>query len=104
MVTTLKGRILKAGGWSLAKRLIKPVPIVGSLFAVGLAGYEIKKKGFVRGVIDVGLDITPVIGTAKNVVEIFTGDLIPDKPQSVTVRGISNDNGGSSIATSLEQP
>jgi hypothetical protein len=104
MVTALKGRILRAGGWSLARRLIKPVPIVGSLFAVGLAGYEIKKKGLVRGVIDVGLDITPVIGTAKNVVEIFTGDLIPDKPQSVTVHGNSNDDGGSSIATRLEQP
>jgi hypothetical protein len=25
------------------------------------------------------LDITPVVGTAKNVVEIFTGDWIPDK-------------------------
>jgi hypothetical protein len=23
--------------------------------------------------------VTPVLGTAKNVVEIFTGDLIPDK-------------------------
>jgi len=27
----------------------------------------------------VGLDVTPVVGTAKNVLEIFTGDLIPDK-------------------------
>jgi len=25
------------------------------------------------------LDVTPVVGTAKNVVEIFTGDWIPDK-------------------------
>jgi hypothetical protein len=27
----------------------------------------------------VGLDVTPVVGTAKGVVELFTGDLIPDK-------------------------
>jgi hypothetical protein len=25
--------------------------------------------------------MTPVVGTAKNVVEIFTGDLIPDKSE-----------------------
>lgn len=71
--------MLRAGGWSLVKRIIKPVPVVGTVFAVGLAGYEIKKKGLLRGVIHVGLDLTPVVGTAKNVVEIFTGDLIPDK-------------------------
>ena len=78
-MTTLKRRIIRAGGWRIAKRLIKPIPIIGSLFAVGLAGYEIKKKGLIPGAVHVGLDVTPVVGTAKNVVEIFTGDLIPDK-------------------------
>ena len=78
-MTTLKRRIARAGGWGIAKRLIKPIPIVGTLFAVGLAGYEIKKKGLIPGAVHVGLDVTPVVGTAKNVLEIFTGDLIPDK-------------------------
>lgn len=77
---TVKRRIIRAGGWGIAKRLIKPIPIVGSIFAFGLAGYEIKKKGLLPGAVHVGLDITPVVGTAKNVLEIFTGDLIPDKP------------------------
>jgi hypothetical protein len=75
-------KIVKAGGWELAKRLIKPIPIIGSIVAVGLAGYAIKKKGFLRGSLHVGLDVTPVVGTAKNVVEIFTGDLIRDKVSS----------------------
>jgi hypothetical protein len=72
-------RIVKAGGWKVAKRIIKPIPIIGSVFAFGLAGYEIKKKGLIPGAVHVGLDVTPVIGTAKGVLEIFTGDLIPDK-------------------------
>lgn len=76
---TVRRRIIRAGGWGIVKRLIKPIPIVGSLFAVSLAGYEIKKKGLIPGAVHVGLDVTPVVGTAKNVVEIFTGDLIPDK-------------------------
>lgn len=76
---TLKRRIVRAGSWALIKRAIKAIPVVGSVFAVGLAGYEIKKKGIIPGAVHVGLDVTPVVGTAKNVVEIFTGDWIPDK-------------------------
>ena len=76
---SMKRRIIRADGWRIAKRLIKPIPIVGSLFALALAGYEIRKKGLLPGAVHVGLDVTPVVGTAKNVVEIFTGDLIPDK-------------------------
>lgn len=77
----MKRRLFRAGGWRIAKRLIKPIPIIGSLFAVGLAGYEIKKKGLIPGAVHVGLDVTPVVGTAKGVVELFTGDLIPDKTE-----------------------
>jgi hypothetical protein len=63
----------------LAKRIIKPIPVVGTVLVVGLAGHEIRKKGLLRGAVHVGLDITPVVGTAKGLVELFTGDLIPDK-------------------------
>ena len=79
MAATLKRRLARAGGWKLAKRIIKPIPIVGTVVAVGLAGYEVKKKGALRGALHVGLDILPVVGTIKDIVEIFTGDLIPDK-------------------------
>src|SRR6185503_13883370 len=72
-MSTVKRRIIKAGGWGLAKRIVKPIPIIGSLFAVGLAGHEIRKKGLVPGVVHVGLDVTPIVGTAKGVLEIFTG-------------------------------
>ena len=78
-MTTLKRRIIRAGGWGVAKRLIKPIPIVGTIFAFSLAGYEIKRKGLIPGAVHVGLDVTPVVGTAKGVLELFTGDLIPDK-------------------------
>ena len=80
-MTTLKRRLFRAGGWGVAKRLIKPIPVVGSVFAVSLAGYEIKKKGLLPGAVHVGLDMTPFVGTAKGVLELFTGDLIPDKSE-----------------------
>lgn len=85
MTAGLKRRMLRAGGWNLAKRLIKPIPVVGSVVAVGLAGYEVKRKGALRGAIHVGLDALPVVGTAKGIVEIFTGDLIADRQPKIKV-------------------
>lgn len=79
MDSEMKWRATRAGGFALAKRLIKPIPVVGTAVTLGLAGYEIKRKGPVLGTVDVGLDMIPVLGTAKAVIEIFTGDLIPDK-------------------------
>jgi hypothetical protein len=76
---SLKKRAARAGGWHLAKRLIKPIPVVGTVLVVGLAGREIQRKGIVGGGVSVGLDLIPFVGTAKGVVEIFTGDWIPDK-------------------------
>jgi len=89
-MSTLKRRIVRAGGWGIAKRLIKPIPIVGSVFAFGLAGYEIKKKGLLPGAVHVGLDVTPVVGTAKGVLELFTGDLIPDKSERNQRKSVAN--------------
>ena len=82
-MSTVKRRIIRAGGWGIAKRIIKPIPVVGSVFAFSLAGFEIKRKGLLPGCVHVGLDMTPVVGTCKGVLEIFTGDLIPDKPKKI---------------------
>jgi uncharacterized membrane protein len=78
----LKRRVARAGGMRLAKRIIKPIPVIGTAVALGMAGHEIRKKGLRNGVIHVGLDLVPVVGTIKDVIEIFTGDLIPDKDGS----------------------
>jgi len=75
MAKTVKGRV----GWAVVKKVLKAIPIIGPVFTVGFAGHDIKKKGLVPGAVHVGLDVTPVVGTAKNVIEIVTGDWIPDK-------------------------
>lgn len=75
-------RVARASGMRLAKRIIKPIPVVGTVVALGLAGHEIRKKGWRGGVVHVGLDLIPVVGTVKDVIEFFTGDLIPDKDGS----------------------
>lgn len=72
-------RAARAGGWTLAKRLVRPIPFVGTAVVLGTAGNTLRRKGAVRGAAHVGLDMIPFVGTAKAVIEIFTGDLIPDK-------------------------
>jgi len=75
MAKTVKGRV----GWAVVKKLLKAIPIIGPVITVGFAGHDIKKKGLVPGGVHLALDVTPVVGTAKNLVEIVTGDWIPDK-------------------------
>ena len=80
-----KKRIAKKGSLEVFKKVLKMIPIIGPVFSVGFAGYDIKKKGLIPGAVHVALDVTPVVGTAKNVVEIFTGDWIPDKARPSTL-------------------
>jgi hypothetical protein len=75
MTKTVRRRV----GWAVVKKLLRAIPLIGPLFTVGFAGHDIKKKGLRRGAVHVGLDVIPVVGTTKNLVEIVTGDWIPDK-------------------------
>jgi len=82
---TLKPKkgLVKRSAWGVTKKLLKAIPYIGPVFSVGFAGRDIQKKGLGPGAVHVALDITPVVGTAKNVIEIFTGDWIPDKPPQI---------------------
>ena len=77
----LKRKLMHAGGWQIAKRVAKTIPFGGSVVAIALVGNDIKNKGFLKGVVNSGLDAIPFVGLAKNGVELFTGDFIPDKKQ-----------------------
>lgn len=79
---TLKRKAAEAGGWLVAKRVAKSIPYVGTAMAIGMIGYDIKKKGVVKGVLNSGIDAIPFVGTAKNVVEFFAGDFFPDKEKN----------------------
>jgi len=72
-------KLVHASGWQVAKRVAKMVPFGGTVVVVGLVGHDIKKKGVVRGVINSGIDAIPVVGFAKNAIELFTGDFIADR-------------------------
>jgi hypothetical protein len=66
-------------GMKLARRVRRTVPFVGALMALALVGGEVRRKGLVGGVVSTGLDAIPLVGALKNGIELFTGDLIPDR-------------------------
>lgn len=82
---SLKRKAAEAGGWQVAKRVAKSVPYLGSVMTIGLVGYDIKKKGVVKGVLNSGIDAIPFVGTGKNIIEFFTGDWFPDKEEKKEV-------------------
>lgn len=80
-------KLVHAGGWQIVKRTAKMLPLGGTVIAVGLIGHDIRRKGLIKGVINSGLDAIPVVGIAKNGIELLTGDFISDR------KPVENKNG-----------
>ena len=77
---SIKRTIAHAAGWQVAKRVAKMIPFGGTAVAIVLVGSDIKNKGFVKGVVNSGIDAIPIVGLVKNGVEIVRGrDFLPDK-------------------------
>ena len=85
-MTGILRRIIRAGAARLAVRAAKSVPVVGAAVAIGLIGYEIKRKGLIKGVVNTALDAIPFLGATKNAIEMVTGDWLPDEPTTTHKR------------------
>ena len=72
-------KLKKAISRGMMRKVLRPIPIIGTGAVLLLAMGTIRRKGFLKGSADVMLDLVPVVGTAKGVVEALTGDFIPDK-------------------------
>jgi hypothetical protein len=72
-------KLKKAISRGMMRKVLRPIPIIGTGAVLLLAMGTIRRKGFLKGSADVMLDLVPVVGIAKGVVEAFTGDFIPDK-------------------------
>jgi hypothetical protein len=77
----IKRKLAHAGGWQVIKRVGKALPFGGTVVAAVLVGSDIRQKGFVRGLVNSGIDAIPFVGLAKNAVELVRGDFIADKPK-----------------------
>jgi hypothetical protein len=77
---TVTQHVARYGGARLSRRLSRSMPIIGAAIAVVTVAATMKRKGFFRGALDTGLNVTPFVGAVKNAVELIRGrDFIPDR-------------------------
>jgi RHS repeat-associated protein len=67
------GKVGRKGG-----KLVKVIPGVATIAAVASWGVDGYCKGPVYGTVNTGIDAIPIVGNVKCIVELFTGDFIPD--------------------------
>jgi len=72
-------KLKKAISREMIRKALRPIPIIGTGAVILLAMGTIRRKGLFKGSADVMLDLVPVVGVAKGVIEAFTSDFIPDK-------------------------
>lgn len=73
-------RVTRWGGARLSRRLSRSLPWVGALIAVATVASTIRRKGVISGTLDTGLNSIPLVGAAKNIVEMARGrDFFPDR-------------------------
>jgi hypothetical protein len=61
--------------------------LVGTAIALLTVVSTVRRKGMVSGVFDTGLNAVPLIGAAKNVLEVARGkDFFPDRPEATRRR------------------
>ena len=76
----LTDRFVRWGGMRLSRRFTKSLPMIGVVFAAAGIAAAVRKKGFMGGVLDSGLNAVPLLGAAKNAVELARGrDFIRDR-------------------------
>ncbi len=78
---SVKGQAAQYMQRRIARKLLRAVPMLGALVALGTLAASIRRKGPVGGAVDTVLDFIPFVSGVKNAVEIVRGrDLIADTP------------------------
>jgi hypothetical protein len=77
---SIGNHVVRWGGARLSRRLGRSLPWIGAAVALATVASTMRKKGVISGVLDTGLNAVPVVGAAKNLVEIARGrDFFPDR-------------------------
>jgi hypothetical protein len=77
---TIARQAVQYGTRRVTRKLIRSAPYLGSIVAAATVVAVMRRKGILRGAMDTLLDFIPLVGGAKNAVEIVRGrDLIADR-------------------------
>jgi hypothetical protein len=76
----LADHVVRWGGAKLSRRMSRSLPIVGALVAAATVAAAMRRKGILGGALDTGLNAVPLVGAAKNTIELVRGrDFIRDR-------------------------
>lgn len=77
---TLTNRVARWGGARISRRMARSIPWVGAAIALATAASTVRRKGVISGTLDTGLNAIPLVGAAKNIIELARGrDFFPDR-------------------------
>ena len=77
---SVSGQALQYAQRRIARKLLRAVPWLGSLVALGTLASSMRRKGPLGGAVDTVFDFIPFVSGVKNAAEIVRGrDFIPDK-------------------------
>ena len=77
---SVSGQALQYVQRRIARKLLRAVPWLGSLVALGTLASSIRRKGPLGGAVDTAFDFIPFVSGVKNAAEILRGrDFIQDK-------------------------
>jgi len=80
MVMTIAHRLASWGGARLSRRVSRSLPWVGAAIAAATVASTMRRKGVISGALDTGLNAVPLVGAAKNIIEVVRGrDFFPDR-------------------------
>jgi hypothetical protein len=72
----------------LSRRLSRSLPWIGAAVALATVAATVRRKGLISGTFDTGLNAIPLVGAAKNVIEVARGrDFFPDRPSARRISG-----------------
>jgi hypothetical protein len=64
----------------LSRRMARSLPWVGAAVAAATVASTMRRKGVISGALDTGLNAVPLVGAAKNIIEVVRGrDFFPDR-------------------------
>ncbi|MCA1563900.1 MAG: hypothetical protein LC804_27865 [Acidobacteria bacterium] len=73
-------RVGRWGAARMSRRLARSMPWIGAAVALATLGATVRRKGWIGGALDTGLNSVPFVGAAKNVAETVQGrDFFPDR-------------------------
>jgi hypothetical protein len=77
---TMMQHVAHWGGAQMSRRLSRSLPVIGAAIAVVTVASAMRRKGVISGAFDSALNAVPLLGMAKNAVEVVRGrDFFPDR-------------------------